>query len=104
MTDLLDEARQMPDAAKRFARGVSSVHTPDHLVPLRTMVRERHRAELLAVHAALEERFDRTSDDFLNVFRAASEMALMEAVARDQLPPNDRAALRDLWQTLLNCR
>lgn len=63
MTDLLDEARRMPDAAIRFARGVSEVRTPEHLVPLRTRVRARHGAELATVHAALYERFDRTGED-----------------------------------------
>jgi hypothetical protein len=29
------------------------------------------------------------------------EMAVMERVGRDELPPEDRRALRDLWETLL---
>lgn len=94
----------MPDAAVRFARGVSHVSTPDHLVPLRTLVRTKHSAELASVHAALYERFDRTSEDYLNVFRASAEMAVMERVGRDSLTPDDRRLLRQLWETLLHAR
>lgn len=104
MTDLLDEARRMPDAAISFARQLAYVHTPDHLVPLRTLVREQHGPQLAAVHRELYERFDRTGDDFLNVFRAAAEMAVMEQVGREQLRPEDRATLRDLWEALLTCQ
>jgi hypothetical protein len=38
------------------------------LVPLRTLVREKHHAELATVHEALYERFNQTSDDYRNVF------------------------------------
>jgi hypothetical protein len=50
MGDLISEAAQMPDAAVRFARGVDRVWTPEHLVPLRTIVRQRHGAQLRAFH------------------------------------------------------
>lgn len=43
----------MADAAVAFARGVSSLRTPDQLVPLRTQVRARHAGTLGAVHNAL---------------------------------------------------
>ncbi|WP_309117559.1 hypothetical protein [Saccharothrix sp.] len=104
MADLIDEARRMPDAAIRFAQGVSMVRTPDHLVPLRTLVRERHAATLGAVHTALYERFDRTRDDYLNVFRAAAEIAVMEQVGAFTLPVADRRLLRELWEALLHAR
>lgn len=99
---VIDEANRMPDAAIQFARGVSEVRTPEHLIPLRTEVRTRHSAELHAVHQALYERFNRTSDDYLNVFRAAAEMAVMERVGADHLTPHDRQVLRDLWTVLLS--
>lgn len=104
MTDLIAEAGRMPEGSIRFARGVSKVWTPDHLVPLRTRVRDQHRGELLAVHAALAERFGHTSADYLNVFRAAGEMAVMERVGRNELPAEDRNVLRKLWVDLLNAR
>jgi hypothetical protein len=93
----------MPEAAVRFARGVSKVWTPEHLVELRTRVRSDHRSDLLRLHAAINERFGTTgaSDDYVNVFYAASEMALMERIARDELPAEDRVALRRLWNDLL---
>jgi hypothetical protein len=94
----------MPDAAIRLARGVSEVRTPEHLIPLRTQVRERHGARLQAVHAALYERFDRTGDDYLNVFRAAAEMAVMEQVGAGSLSSADRRTLRQLWEDLLTAR
>jgi hypothetical protein len=77
VNDLLDEARRMPDASVRFARGVSQVGTPQHLVGLRTRVRSEHRGQLTAVHHEIDERFGTTgaSDDYINVFYAASEMA-----------------------------
>lgn len=101
MADLVVEARSMPDAAVRFARGVSIVQTPAHLVALRTFVRERHASELASVQAALYTRFNGTSEDYLNVFRAAAEMAVMEQVARTDLPLTDRRTLRELWEVLL---
>jgi hypothetical protein len=101
MTDLIAEAWRMPDASVRFARGTSSVWTPAHLVPLRTLVRRKHHAELAAVHAALYERFNQTSEDYLNVFRAAAEMAVMEQVGRGTLSVADRQLLRQLWEALL---
>ena len=104
VNDLVSEALRMPDAAVQFARGVSEVRTPQHLIPLRTFVREQHGNSLAAVHAALYERFDRTSDDYLNVFRAAAEMAVMERVGRDELPVDDRRLLRQLWEALLSAQ
>lgn len=104
VNELLDEARQMPNASVRFARGIDQVWTPEHLIPLRTRVRSEHSAELLAVHAEINKRFGTTgaSDDYVNVFYAASEMALMERVAREELPTEDRVALRRLWGDLLS--
>jgi hypothetical protein len=102
MNSVIAEAQRMPSAAVRFARGVSSVRTPEHLVPLRTFVREQCASSLAALHQALYERYGRTTDDYLNVFRAAAEMAVMEEVGRDQLSLEDRQALRNLWDALLN--
>jgi hypothetical protein len=101
MGDLISEAAQMPDAAIRFARGIGQVWTPDHLVPLRTTVRQRHGAQLGAVHAALDERFNDRNANWMGVFRAAGEMAVMEQVGRQELTPEDRGLLRQLWTALL---
>ena len=101
MADLISEASQMPDAAIRFARGVSEVWTPKHLVPLRTNVRQQHAGQLRAVHAALDERFNQPTADWMGVFRAAAEMAVMEDVGRKQLTQKDRGLLRQLWTALL---
>lgn len=102
MADLLDEARRMPDASIAFARGVDNVWTPKHLVPLRDCVRKEHRADLLAVHKAINDRFGTTgaTTDYVNVFYAASEMSVMAEVGRD-LSSEDRQLLRQLWETLL---
>ena len=67
-------------------------------------MREQHGYSLAAVQAALHERFDRTSGDYLNVFRVAAEMAVMERVARDELPMEDRRLLRQFWEALSNVR
>ena len=103
---LLGEIRRMPDASIAFARGLSNVWTPDDLVPLRERVRLQHHGEFQHLQAAINERFGTTgaTDNFLNVFYAAVEMALMELVARDELSPGDRARLRQLWEALLNAR
>lgn len=101
MTDLIAEAAQMPDAAVRFARGVGQVWTPEHLVPLRTRVREKRTAALHAVHAALDQRFKQPNAEWMGVFRAAAEMAVMEQVGHQELTPEDRALLRQLWTALL---
>jgi hypothetical protein len=101
--ELMEEAQRMPDASVRFARGIDRVWTPEHLIPLRTRIRSKHRAALLAIHGAINDRFGTTgaSADYINVFYAASEMALMERVAREELPTEDRVALRRLWEDLL---
>jgi hypothetical protein len=101
MADLISEAAQMPDAAVGFARGVGQVWTPEHLVPLRTSVRQHHRAQLHAVHAALDQRFKEPNADWMGVFRAAAEMAVMEQVGRQKLTPKDRGLMRQLWTALL---
>lgn len=100
MNDLLDEAKRMPDAAIRFAQGISWVKTPEHLVPLRDLIRSKHRGDLAVLHGALSDRFQ-TAADYINVFYAASEMALMERVGRNELLSTDRRALRQLWESLL---
>lgn len=93
----------MPAASVRFARGVSEVRVPAHLVPLRERVRRDHPGDLRAVHAAIEQRFGTTGarDDYVNVFYAASEMALMARVGRESLSAEDRRTLRRLWEDLL---
>jgi hypothetical protein len=101
MHDLVAEAAQMPDAAVRFAQGVGQVWTPNHLVPLRTSVRDHHGAQLRAVHAALDERFNQPNANWIGVFRAAAEMAVMEHVGREELDDEDRGLLRQLWTALL---
>lgn len=65
MADVISEAAQMPDAAIRFARGVGQVWTPEHLVPLRTNVRQHHGGQLRAVHAALGQRFKQPNADWM---------------------------------------
>jgi hypothetical protein len=96
----------MPDEAIRFARGVSHVWTPEHLVPLREEVRANHRGQFVQLQAGINDRFGTTgaSDDYVNVFYAAGEMALMEQVGRAKLPPDDRHTLRRLWKHLLDAR
>jgi hypothetical protein len=101
MTDLISESLQMPDGSVRFARGVSFVTTPDHLVPLRSTVRQHHGTQLRAVHAALDQRFNQPNADWMGVFRAAAEMAVMEHVGHRELPPEDRMLLLQLWRALL---
>jgi hypothetical protein len=101
MHDLLSEAAQMPYAAVRFAQGVGQVWTPNHLVPLRTNVRDNHGAQLRAVHVALDERFNQPNADWIGVFRAAAEMAVMEQVGPQELNHEDRDLLRQLWTALL---
>jgi hypothetical protein len=106
VNELLNEARRMPDASIRLAKDVSYVQTRQHLIQFRTDVRTKHRASLLALHAAINERFGTTgaASDYVNVFYAASEMALMERVGRDSLSPVDRRTLRRLWEHLLHAR
>ena len=99
---MIAEAAQMPDAAVRFARGVGQVWTPEHLVPLRARVRQQNGAALRAVHAALDQRFNDPNANWMGVFRAAAEMAVMEQVGHRELPPEDRRLLRQLWTALLN--
>jgi hypothetical protein len=94
----------MPDTAIGFAKGISEVRTPTHLVSLRTQVRKQNRAELEALHATIHDRYNHIHEDCMNVFYAAAEMALMERVGRDELPAEDRRKLRQLWQALLTAR
>jgi hypothetical protein len=77
---------------------ISIGRTPTQLVPLRERVRKQHRAQLLQVHEAINERFGTTgaSADYVNVFYAASQMALMEWVGRKEFSAPDRARLRQL--------
>ncbi|MDP1850772.1 MAG: hypothetical protein Q8K79_23475 [Solirubrobacteraceae bacterium] len=103
MQQLLEEAGRLPDAAVRFARGISQVWTPGHLVPLRGRVRTDHRSDLLAVHEAINQRFGTTgaTSDYVNVFYAASEMAVMAEVGGHELSGEDKRLLRRLWEDLL---
>lgn len=96
----------MPAASIDFADAVSEVRTPEHLMGLRDRVRGSHRGRLLQLHSAINERFGTTgaSDDYVNVFYAASEMALMEYVGGESLSQRDRRALRRLWESLLAAR
>jgi hypothetical protein len=102
---LLDEARRIPDASIRVARDVSYVLAtpPHHLLDLRARVRTEHRGELLALHWQIKKRFGTpVQNDYVNVFYAASEMALMEAIGRNELSQDDCTTLRRLWNALLN--
>src|SRR6266508_3871265 len=103
VSQLLQEAGRMPDAAIRFARDISQVWTPEHLLPLRENVRTNHRGQFAQLQVAINDRFGTTgaSDDYVNVFYAAGEMALMEHVGRPTLAPDDRRTLRRLWEHLL---
>ncbi len=94
----------MPEGSVPFARGIYQVRTPAHLVPLREHVRSEHHGALAQLRAAIEERFGTNGarDDYVNVFYAAGEMALMELVGRRRLPPQDRRTLRHLWESLLS--
>lgn len=76
---------------------------PTHLVALPEHVLQARRGELAAVHEAINERFGTTgaTDDYVNVFYAASDMAVMANAGTD-LPAGDRVLLRQLWEALLN--
>jgi len=102
MQHLLDEAARMPPTGVRFVRGVSQVRTIEHLVPLRRRVRTQHAGALRQLHAAIDRRFGATgaSDDYVNVFDAASAMALMERIGRDELFAEDRRMRRRLSEDL----
>jgi hypothetical protein len=95
VSQLLAEIRDMPAAALTFARGVSKVRTPEHLVPVRDVVRADYAGELGLLFGALQERFPDVGS-FFGVFQAAVEMALMEHLARDELPVAERRLLRQL--------
>jgi len=102
---LLDEAQRMPDASIRLARDASYVvETPRHLLDLRTRIRIEHRGQLLALHWQINRRFRTTAaqNNYVNVFYAASEMALMEAIGRNELSQDDCMTLRRLWNALLS--
>jgi hypothetical protein len=43
---------------------VADVHTPKHLIPLRTSVRRKHAGELILLFQAIDQRFD---TDYVNV-------------------------------------
>jgi hypothetical protein len=58
------------------------------------------RTEFAALTTALDKRFNRPDADWMGVFRAAAEMALMAQVGTD-LRPVDRTRLRELWDALL---
>ena len=103
--DLIAEAAQMPDAAIEFVRrNVGYVRTPDHLIPLRDVVREHHRSKLNAVFGALHQRFNQPNAPWFPAFQAAAEMAVMAEVGGAGLPPGDRQTLRKLWENLLRAR
>jgi hypothetical protein len=99
--ELLDEARRMPQAAIELAREMPKLSPPEHLVALDERVRSDHRALIRSVHAALYERFH-TVGDYINVFYAAADLAVMERVAREELSSEDRRTLRHWWETLLS--
>lgn len=103
MQNLLLEARTMPDAALTFARGVSEVHTPNHLIPLREQTRNKHRREMDALFAAINDRFN-ANEPVIGVFYAAGEMAVMAHVGGSAVTPQDRARLRQLWEALRNAQ
>jgi hypothetical protein len=77
------------------------VWTPEHLVPLRDRVRTNNKAQLEALNDALDRRFHQPDAEWMGVFRVAGEMAVMELVGRQELPPSDRQLLRQLWEALL---
>jgi hypothetical protein len=106
VNDLIDEARRMPDASVRFAREVYEVQTPKHLIPLRKHVRSHFSGALQQIETAIDKRFGTTgaSTDYINVFYAAGEMALMEQVSRKSLSSTHRQTLRSLWENLLAAR
>lgn len=79
--DLLAEAAQMPDAAIFFAQGTETVWTPEHLVPLRDLVRTNHKPQLEALNDALDRRFPQPAAERMGVFQPAGEMAVMELAA-----------------------
>lgn len=104
--DLVTEAQRMSEASARYARGLGWVRVPEHLTALREHVLKSHRSDFARIQGAINDRFGTTgsSDNYINAFYAAAEMALMERVARDELSTDDRRTLRSLWERLLTAR
>jgi len=96
----------MSEASARYARGLGWVRVPEHLTALREHVLKSHRSDFARIQGAINDRFGTTgsSDNYINAFYAAAEMALMERVARDELSTDDRRTLRSLWERLLTAR
>ena len=55
------------------------------MVPLLDRVRTNHKAQLEALNASLDRRFNQPDANWMGVFRAGGEMAVMELVGRQQL-------------------
>ncbi|MBU8824133.1 hypothetical protein [Mycolicibacterium goodii] len=102
---MIAEVELMPDAAIEFVRkNVGWVVTPEHLIPLRTEVREHHGGKLVAVFEALKKRFGRSDTEWFGAFQAAAEHAVMVEVGGDTLTASDKRVLRDLWEHLLRAQ
>jgi hypothetical protein len=91
----------MPDAAVRLARQVE-VRTPAHLIRLRERVRKEHHGQFAEIQAAIDARFERPARG------TTMERVLWRrgdgsdgVGGRDELPAEDRASLRELWEALL---
>jgi hypothetical protein len=80
---------------------VSNVWTPEHLVAFRGIVRRDYAQQSRLVHAALDRRFEQPNANWMGVFRAAAEMAVMEQVGHQELPAEDCDRLLQLWRALL---
>jgi hypothetical protein len=49
----------------------------------------------------LDRRFNQPHAEWMGVFRAAADVAVMVEVSGDELPPEDRQLLRNHWVTLV---
>jgi len=99
---LLAEAQRLPVVAARRARSIAWVKPPASHAQLVPFVRREHGGALSQLHAAIDERLaDLHIGGDRGAFYAASELALIAYVWRNELTGRDRTALRACWQHLL---
>jgi hypothetical protein len=99
--ELLIEVRELSSRAIERARLIAWVGPPDHLDGLVGRIRDEHGGKVAELHAAVDRRLAREPVRAeRGVFYAASELALIESVWRDELEPEDRSSLRDCWEHL----
>jgi hypothetical protein len=101
--ELLAEAQRLPAEAVGRARSIAWVKPPDHLAGLVPRVRREHGGALRQFHAAIDARLAAQQvGGERGAFYAASELALIAQVWRQDLAAGDRGALRACWEHLLS--